>query len=365
MMFLAAISAAEVFKWIGYIIIAIFCLMFMIMIHETGHYVAGKLFHFKILEYSIGFGPKIFQRVNKTTGEKFSIRWIPLGGYCQFEGEDEDNPSEDAFNNKPVWQRIIVLFAGAFMNLLSAILFITIFFVAFGDFVPQVARTYDYVDESYEQQFEVGDIIYQIDGEYVYSLTNPTKLRTLYTGKDSVVATVERNGEIIELVVPIKDYYGTYVDEKGNVVEMSGTGVGISARYYETKLPFFRAFTHAFEFTWDEICLIFKTFVSLFKGTAKVSESMGGTITAISALTELAKNGFAAVMFGVCVLSASVGVMNLLPFPALDGCRIIFCIVEWIRRKPNNRKVEAIINLCGLAFLILMAITFDLLHFLG
>ena len=365
MIFLAAVSAVEVFKWIGYILVAIICLMLMIMIHETGHYVAGKIFHFKILEYSIGFGPKIFQRVNKDTGEKFTLRWIPLGGFCQFEGEDEDNPSKDAFNSKPVWQRIIVLFSGAFMNLLSAIIFISIFFMAFGDFVPQVTRTYDYVDSEYEQQLQVDDIIYQIDGEDVYSLTNMYKLRTLYEGKEYVTARIGRNGEIIELTLPIKPYAGSYVTEEGEVIELSGTGIGISARYYETQLPFFRAFTHAFEFTWDEICLIFKTFVSLFKGTAKVSESMGGTITAISALSELAKNGFAAVMFGVCVLSASLGVMNLLPFPALDGCRIVFCIVEGIRRKPNNRKIEAIINLCGLAFLVLMAITFDLLHFLG
>lgn len=365
MIFLAAVSAVEVFKWIGYILVAIFCLMFMIMIHETGHYVAGKLFHFKILEYSIGFGPKIFQRVNKTNGEKFTIRWIPLGGYCQFEGEDEDNPSPDAFNNKPVWQRIIVLFAGASMNLLSAILFITIFFVAFGDFVPKIARTYDYVDSQYEQQLQVGDILYEIDGKNVYSLSNPSRLRTLYDGKETIVATVERNGEMQDIVLNVADYHGEYVDSEGNTVEVSGHGIGVSVTYYQTKLPFFKAFVHAFEFTWDEICLIFKTFVSLFKGTAKVSESMGGTITAISTLSELAKNGFAAVMFGVCVLSASVGVMNLLPFPALDGCRIIFCIVEGIRRKPNNRKIEAIINLCGLAFLVLMAITFDLLHFLG
>ena len=364
-MFLLSISFVEVLKWIGYVLIALLLLMVMIMIHETGHYVAGKLMHFTILEYSIGFGPKIFQRVNKDTGEKFSIRCIPLGGYCQFEGEDEDKESEGSFNSKPVWQRIIVLFSGAFMNLISAIIFISIFFVAFGDFVPKVRYTYDYVDTAYVQQFQENDVIYKIDGKDAYCLSNPNNLRSLYEGKDSVVATVLRNGEYIELNIPIQDYKGTQVDPEGQEIEISGHGLGITISYEEVRLPFFKAFVHAFEFTGDEIALIFKTFVSIFKGTTKVSESMGGTVTAISVLSQLAENGFAATMFGVCVLSASIGVMNLLPFPALDGCRILFCIVEWIRRKPNNRKVEAIINFAGLIILVLLAVTLDLLHFLG
>ena len=365
MMFLAAVTFVEVLKWIGYVLIALLLLMVMIMIHETGHYVAGKLMHFTILEYSIGFGPKIFQKVNKETGEKFSIRCIPLGGYCQFEGEEEAEPSEGAFTSKPPWQRIIVLFSGAFMNLVSAILFITIFFVAFGDFLPKVYCTYDYVDSAYEQQLQKDDVIYTIDGKYAYSLINQTKMKTLLKDKDDVTVRVLRDGEFKDLQIHLEDYHGYYVDSEGNSTEMSGHGLGISVSFEQTKLPFFKALGHAFEFTWDVIALIFKTFVNIFKGTAKVSENLGGTVATISVLSQLIQNGFMTVLFGLCVLSASIGVMNLLPFPALDGCRIVFCIVEWIRGKPINRKIEAIINLSGLAVLVLMAVTFDLLHFLG
>ena len=116
MIFLLSVSFIEVLQWIGYILVALLCLMLMITIHEAGHYAAGKIFHFTILEFSIGFGPKIFQRENKETGEKFSIRAIPLGGFCQFAGEDEEATVEGTFNSKPPWQRIIVLFAGAFMR---------------------------------------------------------------------------------------------------------------------------------------------------------------------------------------------------------------------------------------------------------
>ena len=139
-----AVTAAEVFKYIGYVIVALLALMVMIVVHELGHYTAGKLLGFKIDEFSIGFGPAIFKRKNKKTGEVFSLRPFPIGGFCAFHGEDADgalldadgNPVKDskgnvvkdpdAFNNQKPWKRLIVLFSGAFMNFLSAIVIITI-----------------------------------------------------------------------------------------------------------------------------------------------------------------------------------------------------------------------------------------------
>ncbi len=366
MIFLAAVSFVEVLQWIGYIIVALLCLMVMIVVHEAGHYAAGKFFNFTILEYSIGFGPKIFQRVNKETGEKFSLRWIPLGGYCQFKGEDEDVEEDPgAFNSKPAWQRIIVLFSGAFMNFITAIIFVSIFFSVFGEFVPKVYATYDYVDTAYTQQLQKDDVILQIDGKYVYSLSNPTRMKDMLQDKDQVVVTLLRNGEYQELTIPLREYDGDLVQPDGETKHMHGTGLGISVSYEQVKIPFFRSIGHSFVFAGEEVGLIFKTLGSIITGHAKVSENMGGTVTTITVLSQLASNGFMAVMYGFCVLSVSIGIMNLLPFPALDGCRIIFCIVEWIRRKPNNRKIEAIINLAGLVILVLMAVTFDLLHFLG
>ncbi|MCI7401348.1 MAG: site-2 protease family protein [Christensenella sp.] len=364
MIFLGA-SFVSVLQWIGYILVALLCLMFMIVVHEAGHYIAGKIFKFHILEFSIGFGPKLFQTTNKKTGEKFSIRCIPLGGYCQFDGEDEEGSSEDTFNSKPIWQRIIVLFAGAFMNLISAILIIMIFFMAWGDYLPKVYKTYDYVDTAYVQQLQEGDIIYKVDGKNCYSLVNTTKLQNRIKGKEQVELTILRDGEEVIVNVSLQDYKGTTVDQNNQEIEVSGHGLGISVVYEKTQLGFFSAIARAFEFCWEVISLIFVSIGSLFSGGAKVSETLGGTVTAISALAELTKYGFASVMYGVCVLSASVGVMNLLPFPALDGCRILVCIIEAIIRKPINRKVEGIINFCGLIILFGMAILFDLLHFLG
>ena len=114
-----------------YVVIAILALMFMIVVHEFGHFIAGKKLGFQINEFAIGFGPPIFKRKMKS-GTQFSIRPIPLGGFCGFEGEDDDNDNPRAFNNMPPWKRIIVLFNGAFFNFLSAMLIITIFFCAYG-----------------------------------------------------------------------------------------------------------------------------------------------------------------------------------------------------------------------------------------
>ena len=356
----------SVLQWIGYVIVALLCLMFMICVHEAGHYAAGKIFKFNILEFSIGFGPKLFQKKNEKTGELFSIRAIPLGGYCQFAGEDDEGEKVDDFNSKPIWQRIIVLFAGAFMNLVSAVVIISIFFMAWGDYLPRVVKVYDYVDSSYEQVLQEGDLIYKVNGKNCYSLVDASKVTSyIKSSGENIELTIIRNGEEIELTVQKHDYSGEYVDDEGNVTEVSGNGLGISTGYEKVKMSFFRAIGHAFEFTYDVIALIFKTFGKLFTGSIKISESMGGTITAIESLSILAQSGFAAIMYGVCVLSASIGVMNLLPFPALDGCRILVCIIEAIIRKPINRKVEGIVNFVGLIILFGFAILCDILHFFG
>ena len=123
------LSLGSVLKYSGYILIAILVLLFMVLIHELGHYIAGKVLKFKINEFSVGFGPKIFQKKNKS-GELISLRVFPLGGYCAFEGETEENKDNpEAFNNQKPWKRLIVLFMGAFFNFLSAIIFAVIFHI--------------------------------------------------------------------------------------------------------------------------------------------------------------------------------------------------------------------------------------------
>ena len=164
------LSISSVFTSALYIVLAIFVLLIMIMIHELGHYTAGKLLKFKINEFSIGFGKSIFQKTTKS-GEKISLRLFPLGGYCAFEGEDEDEKDNpEAFNSQKPWKRLIVLFSGAFFNFISAILFSFIFLMSYGYSDRVVVTNLENVPGI--SQLQVGDVIYAVNGEYTILLKN-------------------------------------------------------------------------------------------------------------------------------------------------------------------------------------------------
>lgn len=364
--FLLCVTAGEVFKWIGYIVIAMICFMFMIVVHELGHYTAGKLLGFRINEFAIGFGPAIFKKTtNAETGEVFSLRCIPAGGFCAFEGEDEEASSPQSFNAQPVWKRIIVLASGVLFNFISALIILNVFFMAYGEAAPVIVDTYQFVDETNEQLFEEGDMIVKVNGKYAYSLLESGKLGELISENDENEFTVIRDGKEITFTAYKSDYEYSSVGEDGETETEVKNGLGISYGFGQYKLGYFQAVARSFNFCGDVVELIFKSIGQLFTGAAKVKDTMGGTITAVSSLVQLSQTGFAAVAYGVAVLSVSIAFMNILPLPALDGSRIVFAIIEWIRKKPLNRKVEGIIHAVGLVLLIGLAVTFDLLHFFG
>lgn len=368
-----AVSGLEVLKWVGYFLVALLCLMLMIMLHELGHYTFGKIFKFKINEFSIGFGPKLFSKTNKKSGEVFSVRAVPLGGFCSFAGEDEEGESEGDFNKRPVWQRIIVLFAGAGFNFLSAFIVITIFFSAYGEYFPVVGNAYQHVeyveDGSYtliegSQQLQEGDIILSVNGKNCYSLLEYNRLSSL-VGKedDNIEIVVIRDGAKQTLNVQ-KHYYVTDTESGEQVSANKGLGISMGS-YSVQKLSAGQAFTHGAAFGYDVLRVTVNSVKQIFNGAISVGESMGGTATAIFSLAQLVQAGIPAIIYGFCILSMSIGIMNILPLPALDGSRIVFAIIEGIRRKPLNRKIEGTIHFVGLIVLFALAIILDLVHFFG
>ncbi|MEG1509981.1 MAG: M50 family metallopeptidase [Clostridia bacterium] len=348
------ILAAVTFADIGYVIVALLCLMFLIVVHEFGHYLAGKLLGFKINEFAIGFGPAIFKHKSKKTGELFAIRCIPLGGFCAFEGEDEETESELAFTKQKPWKRIIVLFAGAFFNYMCAILFISIFFMAYGDFMPKISETYL---NSAGQQFEAEDIILEVDGKGVYTLLGNSSFDKMLK-EDSAKVLVLRDGKKQELTIK----KGNYTAQLENGATEQKYGFGISVGYTRYKYGFFGAIGRAFVFSFKIVIMLFTTIGSVFTGALGIKGTIGGPITAIGSIANLSKGGFDAIMYGVCVLSANLAIMNLLPIPALDGSRILFTAIEWVRGKPINRKVEAIIHTVGLVCLFALTIILDIVN---
>lgn len=385
---LTAVSVGEVFAWVGYILVALLCLMFMIVVHEYGHFVVGRLLGFKVDQFSVGFGPAILKYTSKKTGVLFALRCVPLGGYCAFHGEtDDDSLGDDSkncyelvetkskkykrarylenenFNSKAPWKRILVFIAGAFFNFMSAVFLITIFFMAYGDFVPKVNTVYQFNDTQIEQKFMEGDVITRVDGKSLYSLVDANDFaKKMMAVGDNVVVTVLRGGELVDITVRMSDY--TYVNDKNESVTQEGFGIG-NFTFERIKFGFFEAFGRAFIFIFKIIGVLFATLGGVITGALGVSESLGGTITAIGSIATLARGGFEMVMYGVCVLSATLAVMNLLPLPALDGSHVVFTTIEWIRGKPINRKVENMIHAVGLILLFSLTILLDILHFAG
>lgn len=429
-----AVTAGEVFTYIGYVIVALLALMAMIVIHELGHYTAGRLLGFKIDEFAIGFGPAIFKRKIKKTGVLFTIRPFPVGGFCSFHGDDGDGAlldekgdpvkdengnivkDPDSFNNQKPWKRLIVLFAGAFMNFISAIVIITIYFSAYGQPLPNVAKVYSAPDT--ENVFEVGDVILNIDGKQVNIVSEEDIINAFSKVGDSAKFKVLRNGKRIT-VRASKFYYspfseGDYIvsingeelsrpiaynalnlqpsantdeqlslkvvryGEDGEITSTSnvtvqrgsnpddpngyyGYGFGISRSLARSKLPFFLAFGRSFGFCFFIVFKILASFGALIMGKIG-AESAGGTLTTIGVMAKVSSLGFDSFLYVVAVISANLAVMNLLPFPALDGSKMLFTLIEMIFKKPIPRKVEAVIHTVGIVLLIALTVFLDIFH---
>ncbi len=430
--YLISATAAEIFTYIGYIIVALLALMLMIIIHELGHYVAGKLLGFKIDEFAIGFGPAIFKRKNKKNGEVFSIRPFPIGGFCSFHGEDEEGCLLDkngarildgkgialkdpsAFNNQKAWKRLIVLFSGAFMNFVSAIVIITIYFSAYGQILPAVIGTHEL---SGVQVFQEGDAILKIDGKQVNIALEEDMYNTFVGIGDTAEFEVLRDGEVVKIVAT-KSYYLPYdegdllvaingaeletpilpsqmhtviddtnevvqitlatFDAEGNITSKSTAnvqkgqnpddldgfysyGFGITRTIARVKLPFGLALGRSFGFCFYIVFKILASLGQLLTGQLGI-ENAGGTITTIGTIAQVSALGFDSFLYVVAIISANLAVMNLLPFPALDGSRMLFTAIEMVFKKPVPRKIEGIIHTVGLILLLILAVFLDIFH---
>lgn len=388
-----------------YVLLAIVVLLFMVMVHELGHYIAGKILKFKITEFSIGFGKAIFSHTSKKTGEKFSLRIFPLGGYCSFYGEEDDGTAENLdksdknivdiqnndgvpFNSQKPWKRIIVFLAGVTMNFLTAILFSWILLCTVGYDVPQII---DYsstinVDENGQSIFQEGDVITHVNGQkidFAFGVNFNTAISNQkeaakefyesdnYTGGDYVFdMTVRRDGErvVLENVKIVQEVVTETDSETGEVktsyvylMGLESTEDKVCTQAY--KYGFFeglgRSFSMAFGFAW----VVLKSLWMLITFQIPITE-MGGTITTIATMAEYTAINPANLLIFIPLISANLAIFNLLPFPALDGAHVLFTVIEWIRGKPINRKVENTIHFVGICILFAFVVIVDILHFL-
>lgn len=369
------LSIGSVVSYVWYILVAVFALLLMVMIHEFGHYIAGKMLGFKINEFSVGFGPKIWQK-KKKNGEVFSLRTIPLGGYCAFDGEDENSNSPTAFNNQKPWKRLIVLFMGAFFNFLSAIIFSYILLVSCGYEHIQVKSMSDTSFQyRVENHLEVDDRIYGINGtefdfvsdDYFNSLLGDYVRNNLDFEQDmwtsdgieysTIPLNVERDGKkiVVDGVLQKQMVDG---EEVWSFVSLENKDFQLKTYRH----GFGEAIGESFTFTcrWaQKICIILG---DLFTGQLSI-KSLGGPVTTIKVMAETTQQSYSYLLVLLPVIAVNLAVFNLLPIPSLDGARMVFVFIEWIRRKPINRDVEGYIHGFGLLILLGFVVIVDILQF--
>ncbi len=373
----------SVMSVIGSVLLAVLILLVMITVHEFGHYLAGKALKFKIDEFSIGFGPKLFKHTSKRTGEVFAVRALPLGGFCAFGGEDEEDDSPDAFNNKAPWKRIIVLVAGPLMNYLTALLLIIIALFSFGQMCykigsvappPEGSDSTQYIEYSLRE----GDIILKAEGKNIYLTTDAMSALSGKKAGDVVQITVLRGGEEQTVGVMLRadcDFKSSQEVQKlwraigvGTYGVTSGEGEEQTTTYYfdlgvqSVRFGFFTTIGHSFQYSWRIAGTIFKVLGELLTGHLGLN-AMGGPITTIKLTSQIASQSAQNFFEIAAYIGVNLAVFNLLPIPSLDGSKIIFCLIEWIFRKPVPRKVEAVIHAVGFVAILAFAILVDILQF--
>lgn len=333
-----------------FIILAILIFGFLIIIHELGHFTAAKLLGVKVNEFSICMGPAIFQ---KTVGETtYSLRCIPLGGYCAMEGEDELSDNPRAFTGAKWWKRLIILVAGAFMNFLLGAIIIFILLSSAQGFRTTEITSFLPGTLLEDNGLRVGDCFYSIDGERTYDNTDiPMLLDRSLTGTADVV--VIRDGEKVrfpEFKVQRIEY-----EENGETQLLYGLTTGYVEADARTLL----------KYTWYN-CLNYSRLVrmglsDLISGRTNMSD-MGGVVAIVHVMNETGKEaettseGLYNVFNLAAFIAINLAIMNMLPIPALDGGRVFFLLVTTLLEAILGRKIdpkyEGYIHAAGMVLLL-------------
>lgn len=319
------------------IIVGLLVLTVLVIAHEWGHYIVGRLCHFRIEEFAAGMGPKIVSRVSKKNGIRYSLRALPIGGFVQFYGEDEEQKDPAAFNSRPKWQRALTLAAGPFMNVVVAFLLTVVVLTCFGDYTP-VVRSVEQDSPAYAMGIREGDTIVSINGQEIDFMME-VSMMTIQETNGVVDMVLERDGEEIAYDVPTM----TGSETGGRVL---GIGIGSERRTF----GFFEAIGLSFKWLFLVVKEMFEFLGDLiFRGQG--ADQVAGPVGTISLIGSAIRSGPEMLLRIGALLSLNLGIMNILPFPALDGGRLVFVGIEAIRGKPISRNKEGYINFAGLIVL--------------
>lgn len=369
-----SVSISNIWDKAWPILLAILFFGVIIALHEFGHFITAKLFKVKVNEFAIGMGPALFKKrpgqkirflpqiieENKATkqnpngeastslpegvGEtEYSLRLLPIGGYCALEGENGDSEDTCAFCSKKPWKRFIILAAGATLNILLGLVLVCI--MLFSE-ETAMSNKISYVSDAIsvaEDSLQVGDTIIAIDGTRVYS-TRDLSYCLFYRADSETGAdiTVKRNGEKITVenfkYVDTDTSDATYFAVSKHDVTLLNCGV------------------FAVRETAAMAKLVLLSLIDLFSGQFGLNDLSGpiGTVNIVAQTTTVAvaDKDYASVLFLLAFITINIGLVNLMPLPALDGGRLFFVLIEMIIRKPVPQKFEAIVHAVGMILLL-------------
>ncbi len=327
------------------IILAIIIFGFIVAFHEFGHFICAKLNHIQVFDFSVGFGPSI---LHKTVGETtYNLRIIPLGGMCQM-GEDSAEGEMGNFNEKPVWARMLVIFAGPFFNFILAFLLAVILVGMTGYDKPVIGSVvHGYPAE--QAGIRAGDEFISFNGKRIHLWREISLHNYTHPGEEVTVVYLRGGEKMSTTIKPRKEDDGSYL-----------LGVNSSKNYYTKATPL-----KALQYGYYEVLYSVRSTIDGLKmllyrkiGIKELSGPVGIGNIVNQTYNESSKYGTRVVVMTMLslaiLLSANLGVMNLLPIPALDGGRLLFLIIEAVRRKRIPPEKEGFVHLVGMGLLLLL-----------
>ncbi len=331
------------------VVLAVVAFGVIIFIHELGHFIVAKSVGIKVNEFALGMGPKILK---KQKGETlYSLRLLPIGGFVSMEGEDEESDDDRSFGKKKVWQRVSVVVAGAVMNLILGLI-VMIIYTSMQPSITSNTISQFRTEDSLSQQtgLAVGDEIKSVNGTTVF-IANDIIYSILRDTDGVVEMDVVRDGEYITLPEVTFEKTET-VDGIGNV------NIDFYVMGLEKNIGNIIAESSARSVSTAR--MVWLSLVDIITGRFGVNQ-MSGPVGVATAIGEASTMGFDAFLMMFGFITINIGVFNLLPIPALDGGRLVFLIIEGIRRKPVKPQHEGYVHMAGLILLfgLMIFVTFN------
>lgn len=312
------------------VILALVLFLFLIFPHELGHFMMARAVGVKVNEFAFGMGPAVWQKQGRET--LYSIRIFPVGGFCAMEGENEESDHEGAFNNKPWWAKILVLIAGAAMNVLIAVVVMSVIILISGT----ATTTVDKVENGSPAQIaglKQGDKIEYISGKKIEDWNNVSKF--IGNKGKKIEIKVSRNGKYETFKINPRKEKDRYVIGITPVIEKSPS----------------KAIIGGFKSTWYITRQMYKSLGMLASGNVAMKD-VSGPVGMIGLVHQSAARGLISFFYLVALISLNLAIFNLLPLPALDGGRIIFVIIRMITGKAITDKQEAMVHGAGMVLLL-------------